>query len=412
MKNTICFAIAFGVLLCVARAGEKPEARNHTDSRLLNNIDTLKPVASPPKNAAGLGKLEAELATLWDWEQQAKRPLNPEIVYSSVANGYRTEGIYINGYGDATGQDRLFFYYSRPEPSDKKCPLYIELTGGGEADKSPWMARTYQCAVIDIEWRGSKNKFRSKWAAGGLGSMKDLGSLKANMVFRLVSGIRRAIDFAAQQPGTDLDRLGCGGGSMGGYYTLLAAGVDARIRFGMDELGAGYQAQTDSSLGQFELSPAEKALWIKAFDPYSHAPNTRAKMLMNLAANDYFFWLGDGLKNYEALAGEKTLCLSANFNHTEGSYGAAKHNAMAWLPYALGREPNYPAIDSFAQAGAVYRVRAKSGASIQSASLYWSPGATSSGPPATGWKFPPPAKTASGRRKSPPATPPWSAVRS
>ncbi len=412
MKNAICFAVVFCVMLGVARAGEKQDGGNHADNRLLNNIDTLKPVAPSPKNALDLGKLEAELATLWDWEEQAKRPLNPEIVYSSVANGYRTEGIYINGYGDAAGQDRLFFYYSRPEPSDKKCPLYIELTGGGEADRGAWMARGYHCAVLDIEWRGSKNKFRSKWAAGGLGSMKELGSLKANMVFRLVSGIRRAIDFAAQQPGTDLDRLGCGGGSMGGYYTLLAAGVDARIRFGMDELGAGYQAQTDSSLGQFELSPAEKALWIKAFDPYSHAPNTRAKMLMNLAANDYFFWLGDGLKNYEALAGEKTLCLSANFNHTEGSYGAAKHNAMAWLPYALGREPNYPAIDSFAQAGAVYRVRAKSGASIQSASLYWSPGATSSGPPATGWKFPPPAKTASGRRKSPPATPPWSAVRS
>ena len=39
-------------------------------------------------------------------------------------------------------------------------------------------------------------------------------------------GAIRAIDFASQQPGTDMERLGCGGGSMGGYYTLLAAGVD------------------------------------------------------------------------------------------------------------------------------------------------------------------------------------------
>lgn len=353
---------------------EKQDQPPPSDKRLLKNIDTLKPAVPSAKPLPAIDKLETELATLWDWEQQGKRPLDPEVVFSTVKNGYRTEGIYINGYGDADGQDRVFFYYSRPESGDKKGPLYIDLTGGGEADRSAWIARTYQCAVIDIEWRAFKNKFSSKWAAGKLGSMKEVTSLKNNMVFRLISGIRRAIDFAAQQPGTDMERLGCGGGSMGGYYTLLAAGVDQRIRFGMDELGAGYLGQTDSSLGQFELPPEYKTLWLKAFDPYSYAGRTHARILMNLAANDYFFWLADGIKNFQGLAGEKTLCISPNFNHPDGCYGATKHNPMDWLPYALGHETAYPAIASATQDGATYRVATQPGVTIQNATLYWSLG--------------------------------------
>ncbi len=76
---------------------------------------------------------------------------------------------------------------------------------------------------------------------------------------------------------------------MGGYYTLLAAGVDARVSFGVDELGAGHLADSDSALGQLELDPERKAIWLQAFDPYFYAARTKARIFMNLAANDYFF---------------------------------------------------------------------------------------------------------------------------
>ena len=102
---------------------EKQDQPPPSDKRLLKNIDTLNPAVPSAKPLPAIDKLEAELASLWDWEEQGKRPLNPEVVFSAV-NGYKTEGIYINGYGDADGQDRVFFYYSRPESGDKKAALH------------------------------------------------------------------------------------------------------------------------------------------------------------------------------------------------------------------------------------------------------------------------------------------------
>jgi hypothetical protein len=234
------------------------------------------------------------------------------------------------------------------------------------------MAGVNQCAVLDVEWRGQGNRFRSKWVGLDFNNMKGLTSLRDNQAFRLVTGIRRAIDFLEQRPEIDAAQIGGGGGSMGGYYTLLAAGVDARVRFGVDELGAGHLADTDSALGQFELDPERKAIWLRAFDPYSYAAGTKAKIFMNLSANDYFFWLGDAMMNYEALPAEKRLCLWPNFNHNDGAFGKTKELPKGWIDYCVGRTSSYPQINAVRRKGAVYVAKASPG--VTSAVLCWSPG--------------------------------------
>jgi hypothetical protein len=347
-------------------------------------------------------KLNAELATLWDWADAAKKPLGIEGVHSETKNGYKVEGIYINAYKSAGGQDRIFFYYARPEKIEGKIPAYIELTGGGAPERSLWMARTYKCAVVDVEWRGLKNQFRSKWVDCNFDSMKSLTiSLKDNPAFRLVTSIRRTIDFLQQQPEIDAQNIGCGGGSMGGYYTLLTAGVDDRVKFGLDELGAGHLGATDSRLGQFELTPEYKSLWLKAFDPYSYAGRTKAKIFMNLSAEDYFFWLGDGTAQYEAQFGEKRLCINPNFNHNEGPFGKKKHLALGWLDYAFGREHSFPEITEVRNNGSVYKIVASP--EITSAVLCWSPGEKLNSS-ARYWSEVPAKKTANGWEAEIPAT--------
>ena len=185
---------------------------------------------------------------------------------------------------------------------------------------------------------------------------------------------------------------------MGGYYTLLAAGVDHRIRFGMDELGAvpGANRQQPrpvrSAAGiQDALDQGVRSVFLRREDscPDAREPGRERLLLLARGRN----------QNFEALAGEKTLCISPNFNHPDGCYGATKYNPMDWLPYALGHETAYPAIASATQDGATYRVATQPGVTIQNATLYWSPGATSSGQPATGWRFRRSSRTASGKRK-------------
>lgn len=347
------------------------------DTRLLNNVESLK-TETPPTDA-NLARLEAELPDLWTHDSSA--PLDAEVVFSEVRDGVKVEGIYINGYCSSAGQDRIFFYFARPEGMES-MPGYIEITGGGGPERAAWLANTNRCAVANVEWRAPDNKFRSQWNGVSFERMKSLdSSLRDNPAYRLVTGVRRVIDFLSQQPG--IAPIGVGGGSMGGYYTLLTAGVDPRAAFGISELGAGHLGNTASRLGQFALTSAEKALWLQAFDPMSHAKSTKAAIFMNLSANDYFFWLGDAVANFEALAGPKRLGISANFNHNDGAFGREKRMAKGWIDYVVGRNAHYPELGSLNFKDGTFSCRASE--NVITASLYVSPGGDTLAWPARYW---------------------------
>lgn len=347
----------------------------HADDRTLNNIDVLK--ASKPGEAA-LGSVEqfrAELVNLWDWKELGNRPLDVEIVESKTKDGYKVDSMYFNGYGDANGQDRIFASFARPETVTADVPVYIELTGGSMgADGSLAMARGEKCAVMCIEWRFGGSKFRSKWAKGTMGTTKEMSSLKANGSFQLICGIRRAIDFLYTQPGIDRQRIGCGGGSMGGYYTLLAAGIDDRIGYGMNALAAGHLDNSDSRLGQIDLDPERKEIYLAAFDPHRYAKQIKAKMLMDLCSNDYYFWLGDGMADYQVLSGEKRLCITPNANHGVGAFGQTNPGTFEWSKYCLGSKPSYPEIAEVKNEGDTYLLIPAKGTVPESVTLFWSLG--------------------------------------
>ena len=237
------------------------------------------------------------------------------------------------------------------------------------------MASTWKCAVINIEWRSAKSPNRSKWAGGNTDLMKQMKSLKAALPYRLVTGIRRAIDFVEKQPQIDQKRIALGGGSMGGYYTLLTAGVDSRISFGMDELGGGRLDHPGSRLADFDMSPDFKKVWLQAFDPYSYAKSTKAKVIMNLSADDYFFWLNDCIANYKLLPEGKRLSISPNFNHGDGSFGEKKNQAINFLRYCFGEWDEYPLIAETKYDGVTHTVTASEILPDAQAWLYWSPGA-------------------------------------
>lgn len=372
MKKTIGAATLL-MMVCTTYAVTGRDSSN--ENRLLNNIDSLKEVDLDDTSQQKLKELKQELATLWDYQDIGSKPLDVEIVSSETQQGIITQGLYFNGAVTSAGTDRIFAWYSRPEKTDTKLPVYIEITGGSKNIDSPaWMSRTWKCAVLNIEWRGASNPNRSKWAGGRTDPMKQMDSLRAALPYRLVTGIRRGIDFIETQPDLDLQRIACGGGSMGGYYTLLAAGVDSRIRFGMDELGGGCLANPGSSLARFSMSAPFKELWLQAFDPYSYARSTQAKIIMNLSSDDYFFWLNDCVANYELLPAGKRLSITPNYNHNDGSFGQKKNGAMGFLHTCFGQWDSYPEIAQSTYDGETCSVTAAGIQESAEAWLYWSPG--------------------------------------
>ena len=164
MNNTIT-AVTLLMMVCTATAVTGRDSSN--ENRLLNNIDSLKEVDLDDTSQQKLKELKQELATLWDYQDIGSKPLDVEIVSRETQQGIITQGLYFNGAVTSAGTDRIFAWYSRPEKTDTKLPVYIEITGGSKNIDSPaWMSRTWKCAVLNIEWRGSSNPNRSQWAGG------------------------------------------------------------------------------------------------------------------------------------------------------------------------------------------------------------------------------------------------------
>jgi hypothetical protein len=339
-------------------------------------------IARPASAAASSSKSDpsedpsAGLAHLWDWKAISKEPLDVEIVSSTTQDGYQAQGIYLNGVGDAAGKDRIFFYYAHPEVATGRIPAVIDLTGGSpDPARAIYFAKVFKSASVVMEWRCVAAKLKSKWV-GGPPVYRGTGPLKSDQAYRVVSGARRILDFLCEQNYIDPSRLASLGGSMGGIYTLLLAGVDSRVSAGVVDVGVGHLANSDCAQGVFHLSPERKALWLKAFDPYSHVSNIRAKIICLPSSSDHFCALGDIVETYKAIPTEKRIAIDSNFDHSTPPFGGEPHYAglVEWLPYCFGQTPSYLKIpEVLEQKDNTYWI-VTNNTEIKQAILYWSPG--------------------------------------
>ncbi|MGC8863859.1 MAG: PhoPQ-activated protein PqaA family protein, partial [Armatimonadota bacterium] len=316
---------------------------------------------------------------LWDLEETDKPPFDAEVVCSRAEDGYKAEGTYITSLVTPNGPNRTYVAVAQPETIREPVPVFINLTGGSDnLDAVLWLARRLGCAVVDIEWRNPNAEHRSKWARPTDLDVWHIGVNPAdNIGYALLTGARRAIDFVSTQPGIDASRIACGSGSMGGYYSLLLAGVDDRVKCVFDTYGAGNLADSGGRIawGLKELPAESRRAWLSAFDPIRYAGHTRASTLFYLAANDFFFWLGDGLANYKALPGEKRLLVVPNYNHNLGAFGEpVPECGWEWVRYCLHGGPSFPTVTAPRARGNVYTWSATGPVPVIRSVLYWSPG--------------------------------------
>ena len=330
-----------------------------------------------PDEKVAVASLNGELTNLWDWSAISKAPLDVEIVSSTNRDGYKVEGIYVNGVGDSAAKDRIFFYYAHPEKPDGKIPVVIDLTGGSpDGERSLYLAKVLKCACAVIEWRCQPAKLRSKWIGGGMPLYRAKGPLKSDQAYRVVSGARRVLDFLGEQDDVDAKRLASMGGSMGGIYTLLLAGVDSRVSAAVVDVGVGHLANSDCAQGVFHLSQERKDIWLKAFDPYSHASTIKARTIVLPSSVDHFCALGDIVETYKAIPSEKRLSIDANFDHSIAPFGGMPHypGLFKWLPYCFGQTESYLKIpEGVRNEGNAYWLTTGKD-EVKEAYLYWSPG--------------------------------------
>jgi len=356
-------------------------SKTMTDETTLSNVEVLQgpgstePEVAPPNTQTLSGDF-------WNMDEIRKTPFDTEVVATKTEKDYKVEGLYITSRVAPQRPDRIYFSLAQPVKPAEPLPVFIDLTGGGnDMNRALWMAHNLGCAVADIEWRKTTAVHRSQWGDENRSMWVLTGQPADNFSYRLVMAIRRVIDYLVEQPGIDPERIACGGGSMGGYYSLFVAGVDPRIAcvaatYGT---GAGAMSQMRSQItrGLVEhFDPVQRNKWIQRYDPITYAPQTRAKVYMYLAANDFFFWPDDTIRNFNALPGEKRMLIVPNFNHNAAPFQTKvpKNPMGSWLATCLQHGKPFPDVTTPILDGRTWSWQAASPEEFTKCTLYWSPG--------------------------------------
>lgn len=330
----------------------------------------------------------------WDMTQIRKVPLDVQVISSRVDHGYRVEELYFTSEMTPDGPNRIFCGFARPEDISRRVPLMLMLHGGGghaDAGGALFTAKKYGAAALSVDWNGQYVKgpklvtqWRSKHANLGVlvsGTDHDesspSGDIHDDPTYHIITAIRRALDFAATQPGIDMKRVVSTGGSAGGYFSMLLAGVDSRVGCVMSGFGAGGWRNSHSPVNWFQRMPeTQRATALDLFDPISYASTTQAAVLMIAASNDYFFWLDAVEENYKSLAGFKRILIQPNSNHGLGCPASLPDVSGEWLKRYFEGKLNWPEIvpGSFKAEGRTCSWRARGASPITRGALYWSPG--------------------------------------
>jgi dienelactone hydrolase len=297
------------------------------------------------------------------------------------------EEYYISSERTNEGPNRIYCAIARPELASNPVPVVLIFHGGG-GHASPALALA--AARRHPGMAGLAMDYNGQFAPGGgphvtqwqnvsreqnLNLVPDLRNWR---MYHYVIAARRTIDFLETLPWADAHRVGCVGVSYGGWVALILAGVDERVRCVTTGVSAGGVGEIPSKAAQPMRwdPPEQRALWLANYEPLAHAPKTQAGVFLQLASNDYWFWITGAARQLAALPGPKGWVIRPNSNHGAGGPEISDLAAPAFMRHVLLGAPGLPAVTHLASSeqGERFTWRISGPRPVTRTALYWSPG--------------------------------------
>lgn len=187
---------------------------------------------SSPVHAADAATTKA---VFWSMDTARKTPFNIEPVKDDTFKDYTINEFFLTSAPiEGVGADKIHVILARPTHPDHPVPLFItfepfeifknDVTYSNIAH----LGQRLQCATLFVDNGDRNTKGYSQWVpnAGPMGVDPEPSS---NFSYHMIMATRRVIDYVTTLPEIDKTRIGCGGGSFGGWYSMILAGVDDRV---------------------------------------------------------------------------------------------------------------------------------------------------------------------------------------
>lgn len=270
------------------------------------------------------------------------------------------------------------FAARRADAGDDAIPGVVVAHGlGGAAKLNDAVDAAARLRVVALAYTGpgggaaadgNASEGLASGHASGYRMFDVLTDVRGSWFWAHTAAALRALTCLAARPGVDPDRLGMTGYSAGAVATLLATGVDPRIKAAVPLSGTGgWDVATESphawqhalleAAGLTTASPEWTTL-IDALDATAVVPGATGATLLVNGSTDEFFPLTAHVATYDALGGDKRTAIAANFDHgcyaLTGVEAAANIEARAliranggqeaWFGHHFGTDPRFAAL--------------------------------------------------------------------
>ena len=381
-------APSFGLMICLALPGAASAAVAR-DPALWDMTDVRRQALEPERlGEPRLVPFAAPGASEWmntgdAWVAKEKKKAEAPAGTGQLL----VEEYYLSSERTADGPNRIYCAIARPEKAAGPVPVVLIFHGGG-GHASPALALA--AARRHPGMAGLAMDYNGQFAPGGgphvtqwknvpreqrLNLVPDLRNWQ---MYHYVVAARRTLDLLETLPWADAQRVGCVGISYGGWVALILAGVDERIRCVTTGVSAGGVGDTPGKAAQQMRwdPPEQRALWLANYEPLAYAPTTRAGVFLQLASNDYWFWITGAARQLAALPGPKGWVVRPNSNHGAGGPEISDLAAPAFMRHLLLGEPALAAVTNLAAAadGGRYTWKISTSRPVNRTALYWSPG--------------------------------------
>ncbi len=185
-------------------------------------------VLNTPQTPGDIYAIDLEANRLTRWTSSEVGGLNTSTFVTPELIEYET-------FDRVDGKPRKIpAFYFKPAKSDGPMPVVISIHGGPESQYRPFFRSTLQYYLNEMGIAVLAPNVRGSNGYGKTYLQLDNGAKREDTV----KDIGKLLDWIAQQPELDSDRVGVMGGSYGGYMVLAAMiQFNDRLRAGIDVVG-------------------------------------------------------------------------------------------------------------------------------------------------------------------------------